>query len=125
MTSTARPPEEVLLGFARALRAAGVAVTADRERTYLEAVVAVGLDDPVGVYHAGRTAGVGPYGGFSTGHAGAYGYGGASYHAGYGAAAGVGYHPYGYGGAGYAGGYRYGSVGGVGGAYAGGVYRRW
>ena len=54
MTSTARPPEEVLLGFARALRAAGVAVTADRERTYLEAVVAVGLDDPVGVYHAGR-----------------------------------------------------------------------
>ena len=48
------PPEEVLLGFARALRAAGVAVTADRERTYLEAVAAVGLDDQPAVYHAGR-----------------------------------------------------------------------
>jgi uncharacterized protein with von Willebrand factor type A (vWA) domain len=52
----ARPPEELLLGFARALRAAGVAVTADRERTYLEAVAAVGLADPAGVYHAGRAA---------------------------------------------------------------------
>ncbi|MGG5260649.1 vWA domain-containing protein [Phycicoccus avicenniae] len=49
-----RPPEEVLVGFARTLRAAGVHVTADRERTYLEAVAAVGLDDPGGVYHAGR-----------------------------------------------------------------------
>jgi len=48
------PPEEVLLGFARALRAGGVAVTADRERTYLEAVAAVGLDDQPAVYHAGR-----------------------------------------------------------------------
>ncbi|MFQ6173068.1 vWA domain-containing protein [Oryzobacter sp. R7] len=48
------PPEEVLLGFARALRAAGVNVTADRERTYLEAVAAVGLDDQPAVYHAGR-----------------------------------------------------------------------
>ncbi len=49
-----RPPEEVLLGFARTLRAAGVHVTADRERTYLEAVAAVGLEDPAAVYHAGR-----------------------------------------------------------------------
>ena len=48
------PPEEVLLGFARALRAAGITVTADRERTYLEAVAAVGLDDQPAVYHAGR-----------------------------------------------------------------------
>lgn len=48
------PPEEVLLGFARALRAAGLAVTADRERTYLGAVAAVGLEDQHGVYHAGR-----------------------------------------------------------------------
>ena len=48
------PPEEVLLGFARALRAAGVHVTADRERTYLEAVAAVGLEDQQGVYHSGR-----------------------------------------------------------------------
>ena len=43
----ARPPAEaILLGFARALRAAGVAVTADRERTFLEAVAAVGPQDP-------------------------------------------------------------------------------
>ncbi|HMM97067.1 VWA domain-containing protein [Phycicoccus sp.] len=49
-----RPAEEILLGFARTLRAAGVHVTADRERTYLEAVAAVGLDDAGGVYHAGR-----------------------------------------------------------------------
>ncbi len=55
MTATpTRPPEEVLLGFARALRAAGVPVTADRERTYLEAVAEVGLDDQRAVYVAGR-----------------------------------------------------------------------
>ena len=48
-----RPPEEILLGFARALRAAGVAVTADRESTFLEAVAALGLENQVGVYHAG------------------------------------------------------------------------
>ena len=53
-TDAVRPPEEVLLGFARALRAAGVAVTADRERTYLEAVAAVGIGDQPAVYHAGR-----------------------------------------------------------------------
>ena len=47
-------PDAVLLGFARALRAAGVAVTADRERTYLEAVSEVGLLDAPGVYWAGR-----------------------------------------------------------------------
>ncbi|HZB66848.1 MAG TPA: VWA domain-containing protein [Ornithinibacter sp.] len=54
MSPAVRPPEEVLLGFARALRAAGVPVTADRERTYLAAVAAVGLDDQVAAYHAGR-----------------------------------------------------------------------
>jgi uncharacterized protein with von Willebrand factor type A (vWA) domain len=54
MPATPRPPEELLLGFARCLRAAGVHVTADRERTYLEAVAEVGLDDPGGVYLAGR-----------------------------------------------------------------------
>ena len=53
-TDAVRPPEEVLLGFARALRAAGVVVTADRERTYLEAVAAVGIGDQPAVYHAGR-----------------------------------------------------------------------
>jgi uncharacterized protein with von Willebrand factor type A (vWA) domain len=51
---TIHAPDEVLLGFARALRAAGVAVTADRDRTYLEAVAAVGLDDQAGAYWAGR-----------------------------------------------------------------------
>ena len=50
----ARPPEELLLGFARALRAAGVSVTADRERTYLRAVATVGLDDQAATYAAGR-----------------------------------------------------------------------
>lgn len=53
MTAT-RSAEEILLGFARALRAAGVAVTADRERTYLQAAATVGLEDQVGVYAAGR-----------------------------------------------------------------------
>jgi uncharacterized protein with von Willebrand factor type A (vWA) domain len=46
--------DEILLGFARALRAAGVNVTADRERTYLDAVEAVGLGDQSGAYVAGR-----------------------------------------------------------------------
>ena len=53
-TAARQAPDAVLLGFARALRASGVAVTADRERTYLEAVVAVGLMDPAAVYWAGR-----------------------------------------------------------------------
>jgi uncharacterized protein with von Willebrand factor type A (vWA) domain len=46
--------DEILLGFARALRAAGAAVTADREATYLVAAATVGLDDEWGLYHAGR-----------------------------------------------------------------------
>lgn len=54
MPATPRTPTEILLGFSRALRAAGVAVTADRERTYLTAVAEIGLDDEVGAYHAGR-----------------------------------------------------------------------
>lgn len=54
MTALAHPAEELLLGFARALRAAGVAVTADRERTYLLAVATVGLDDQPAVYAVGR-----------------------------------------------------------------------
>mgnify|MGYP003764858063 CR=1 FL=1 len=48
------PPEEILLGFARALRAAGVPVTADREQTYLRAVATVGIDDQAATYWAGR-----------------------------------------------------------------------
>ena len=54
MTTMRRGADEVLLGFARALRAAGVAVTADRERTFLEAAAAVGLADRAGTYWAGR-----------------------------------------------------------------------
>lgn len=49
-----RPPDELLLGFARALRAAGLPVTADRERTFLEAVATVGLDSRRHTYWAGR-----------------------------------------------------------------------
>lgn len=52
--SAVHAPEAILLGFARALRAAGVPVTTDRERTFLDAVAAVGLSDERGVYVAGR-----------------------------------------------------------------------
>lgn len=48
------PPEEILLGFCRALRAAGLPVTADREHGYLTAVATIGLDDQAGTYWAGR-----------------------------------------------------------------------
>lgn len=46
-------PEEILLGFARALRAAGVDVTADRERSFVEAVAALGMEDVAHVWRAG------------------------------------------------------------------------
>jgi uncharacterized protein with von Willebrand factor type A (vWA) domain len=49
-------PDEILLGFARALRAAGLRVTQDRARTMLEAVAAVGLDDEKATYWAARAA---------------------------------------------------------------------
>ena len=55
---TPAPPvhhaDELLLGFARALRAAGVPVTQDRTRSYLEATALVGLDDQRATYWAGR-----------------------------------------------------------------------
>ena len=55
MTAIAvRAPEELLLGFARALRASGVTVTADRERAYLAAVATAGMHDAHAVYQAGR-----------------------------------------------------------------------
>jgi len=47
-------PDELLLGFARALRAAGLPVTQDRTRSYLEATALVGLDDQRATYWAGR-----------------------------------------------------------------------
>ena len=46
--------DELLIGFARALRAAGVPVTQDRTRSYLEATSLVGLDDQRATYWAGR-----------------------------------------------------------------------
>lgn len=46
--------EEWLLGFARALRAAGLPVTADRERTWLLALCEVGLAERRDVYWTGR-----------------------------------------------------------------------
>jgi len=47
-------PDALLLGFARALRAAGLAVTPDREAGYLTAVATVGLGDERATYWAGR-----------------------------------------------------------------------
>ncbi len=49
------PIEMTLAGFARAVRAAGVPVTPDRTQTFLAAVATVGVDDPRGVYWAGRS----------------------------------------------------------------------
>jgi len=46
--------DEVLLGFARALRAAGVPVTPDRSHGFLRAVAIVGAGDPGATYVAGR-----------------------------------------------------------------------
>jgi len=54
MSAVLHEPDEILLGFARALRAAGVQVTHDRSTTFLDAASRVGLGDPQGVYWAGR-----------------------------------------------------------------------
>lgn len=54
MTVVDRSPDEILLGFARALRAAGVPVTQDRSQGFLAAVAQVGLDDRRATYWAGR-----------------------------------------------------------------------
>ncbi len=48
------PPEEILLGFARALRGAGVGVTQDRAGSFLMATALVGLGDADAVYVAGQ-----------------------------------------------------------------------
>jgi uncharacterized protein with von Willebrand factor type A (vWA) domain len=47
-------PDALLLGFARALRVAGLAVTADRDAGFLEAVSIVGMNDERATYWAGR-----------------------------------------------------------------------
>ncbi len=48
------PPEEILLGFARALRSAGVGVTQDRAGSFLTATALVGLQNADAVYVAGQ-----------------------------------------------------------------------
>lgn len=47
-------PDEVLLGFTRALRSAGLRVTHDRAAVFLEAAALVGAGDAGAVYRAGR-----------------------------------------------------------------------
>jgi len=49
-----RGPDEILLGFGLALRAAGVPVTQDRAHGFLAAVATLGLDDQRATYLAGR-----------------------------------------------------------------------
>ena len=52
--TTLHQPDEILLGFTRALRAAGVPVTQDRAQSFLSAVALVGLDDRRATYWAGQ-----------------------------------------------------------------------
>ena len=54
MTTVAHQPDEILLGFTRALRSAGVPVTQDRAQAFLRAVALVGLDDRRATYWAGQ-----------------------------------------------------------------------
>ncbi len=49
-----RGADEILLGFTRALRAAGVPVTQDRAHGFLAAVAVLGADDQRATYTAGR-----------------------------------------------------------------------
>lgn len=49
-----RQPDEVLLGFTRALRAAGVPVTHDRAQGFVAAAAVLGVDDQRATYLAGR-----------------------------------------------------------------------
>jgi uncharacterized protein with von Willebrand factor type A (vWA) domain len=52
---TTRGGDEILLAFARALRAGGVPVTPDRTHDFLSAAALLGADDPVAVRTAGRS----------------------------------------------------------------------
>jgi uncharacterized protein with von Willebrand factor type A (vWA) domain len=49
-----RQPDEILLGFTRALRSAGVGVTPDRATAFLSATSLVGAGGTAGTYTAGR-----------------------------------------------------------------------
>ena len=46
--------DEILLGFTRALRSAGMSVTHDRATGFLQAAALVGADDPEATYRAGQ-----------------------------------------------------------------------
>lgn len=54
MIDLLRGGDEILLGFARALRACGVVVTQDRAQGFLAAVALLGLEDQRATYVAGR-----------------------------------------------------------------------
>lgn len=54
MNAVSHAPDEILASFARALRASGVSVTADRTQGFLEAVAEVGIADQRAVYAVGR-----------------------------------------------------------------------
>lgn len=54
MTTPLHDADEILLGFTRALRAAGLPVTHDRASTFLRAAAMVGAGDPGATYRAGR-----------------------------------------------------------------------
>jgi uncharacterized protein with von Willebrand factor type A (vWA) domain len=51
---TGPAPDELLVGFANALRAAGMAVTPDRTRAFVQAVALTGFDDRAATYWSGR-----------------------------------------------------------------------
>jgi uncharacterized protein with von Willebrand factor type A (vWA) domain len=53
-TSKGPVPEELLVGFANTLRAAGLAVTPDRTSAFVEAVALAGLHDRAATYWSGR-----------------------------------------------------------------------
>ena len=53
-TEARHAADELLLGFARALRAAGLPVTSDRAQSFLRAAATVGVDDSRATYWAGR-----------------------------------------------------------------------
>jgi uncharacterized protein len=50
----AHAADEILLGFTRALRSAGLAITHDRATSFLQAASMVGAGDPHATYRAGR-----------------------------------------------------------------------
>ena len=52
--SVVHEADEIMIGFTRALRAAGLGVTHDRATSFLRAAALVGVDDAVATYRAGR-----------------------------------------------------------------------